>query len=84
MVRVTLDTRRIGGDVVGALVVGNQNGTARNVVRPVGMRRQYGARAHADREPQRETGTPCPRPVAEHQTSLASRRYYVKHCQIGG
>ena len=63
--------RRVRPDVMRALVVCNQYRAARDI-RIVGMRKREAAYAQADKQQERNAGTPDPRRTAEHQLSLAT------------
>jgi hypothetical protein len=65
--------RRIGRDVMGALVVRDQYGTARDIG-VVGVQKPDTARAEACQEQERDAGVPDPRLTAKHQIQLSDTR----------
>ena len=52
---------------------GDQYRTARDIISAIRMRQRDGTHAQADKQQERDTGTPDPRRTAEHRLSLAMR-----------
>jgi hypothetical protein len=63
-----IDVGRSGGlaDVVGALVMADENRCAREIVKALSMGQRHGACAETDQQQGRNARTQYPRPRAEH------------------